>query len=165
MERDIEPGPGTLDTDSVLVRNLRLSDLDAVVKIDERILGRSRRRYFEIKLREALAVGAMKISLAAEDEGVLAGFLLGSLYYGEFGQPEPSAVLDTIGVDPARRDRKIGKALVRQLVMNLRALGIHSVRTEVAWDNFGLLAFLARQDFVPAHRLCLEMDLDRNSRR
>jgi predicted N-acetyltransferase YhbS len=161
MDHDLTAGPGALDTDGILVRALRSEDLDAIVRIDEKVVGRSRRRYYEIKIRDALAPGALRVSLVAEDAGAVAGFLLASLYYGEFGLPEPSAVLDTIAVDPSRRGRRIGKALVRQLVANLRALGISRVRTEVEWDAFDLLAFLAREGFVPAHRLCLDLSLDR----
>ena len=159
MESHLNAEPGVLDTDGILLRTLRADDLDAIVAIDERIVGRTRRRYYELKLRDALVPGALRISLAAECDGALAGFLLASLYYGEFGIPEPSAVLDTIAVAPDRRGKKIGKALVRQLVMNLRALGIERVRTEVDWNQFDLLAFLARQGFRPASRLCLDLSL------
>jgi len=38
------------------------------------------------------------VSLAAEIEGLLVGFLLARVYYGEFGTLEPAAVMDTIGV-------------------------------------------------------------------
>lgn len=150
---------GALDTDAVLVRNLRADDLDAMVRIDRAITGRARRGYYEIKMKEALATGTMRISLAAEEDGRLAGFMLGSLYYGEFGLPEPSAVLDTVAVDPQLRGRRIGKALLRQLVTNLRALGIDKIRTEVAWDQFELMGFLASRGFAPARRLCLDLDL------
>ena len=159
MEPRWEGEPGALDTDAILVRDLRPGDLEAIVRIDERIVGRSRRRFYELKLRDALVPGSLRISLVAEDEGALAGFLLGSLYYGEFGQPEPAAVLDTLAVDPDRRGRKIGKALMRQLVMNLSALGIQRIRTEVDWDQFDLMGFLAREGFVPARRYCLDKDL------
>ncbi len=152
-------GPGALDTDRILVRSLRAGDLDAMVRVDQKIVGRSRRRYLETKLRDALEPGALKISLAAEEDGALAGFLLASLYYGEFGLPEPAAVLDTLAVDPERRGRKFGKALVRQLVTNLRALGIERVRTEVAWDQLELMGFLAHQGFAPSNRFCLDLDL------
>jgi ribosomal protein S18 acetylase RimI-like enzyme len=150
---------GALDTDAVLVRNLRADDLDAMVRIDRAITGHARRGYYEIKMKEALAPGTMRISLAAEEDGRLAGFMLGSLYYGEFGLPEPSAVLDTIAVDPQLRGRRIGKALLRQLVTNLRALGIDKIRTEVEWDQFELMGFLASRGFAPARRLCLDLDL------
>ena len=158
-EPDMGLGPGALDTDGILVRALRPEDLDAMVRVDQKIVGRSRRSYLETKLRDALEPGALKVSLAAEEDGALAGFLLASLYYGEFGILEPAAVLDTIAVDPDRRGRKFGKALVRQLVTNLRALGIERVRTEVSWTQLELTGFLARQGFQLSNRLCLDLDL------
>jgi ribosomal protein S18 acetylase RimI-like enzyme len=159
METDHDTQPGILDIDSILVRSLKPEDLDAIVRIDEKIIGRSRKRFYDLKLKDALVPGALKISLAAEDDGVLAGFLLASLYYGEFGLPEPSAVLDTIGVDPAFRGRKVGKALMHQLLMNLRGLGIERVRTEVEWSQLELMGFLAHEGFAPAGRFCLDLDL------
>lgn len=50
--------------------------------------------------------------------------------------------------------------MMRQLRLNLGALRIASLRTEVAWDDFELLRFFARQGFAPARRLCLERPLD-----
>ena len=152
--------PGVLETDAVLVRELRPADLDAVVRIDAQRAGRTRREYYQGKLEEARAARP-RISLAAELDGRLVGYLLGRLYYGEFGLPEPTAVIDSLGVDPAFAGRHAGRALLRQLRQNLRALSIESIRTEVEWDAHELLAFLARQGFRPAPRLCLELRLDR----
>ena len=49
---------------------------------------------------------------------------------------------------------------MRQLRLNLGALRISTLRTEVAWDDLELLAFLKREGFVPASRLCLECTLN-----
>ena len=68
--------------------------------------------------------------------------------------------MDAVGVDPAWRRRHVGKALLRQLRLNLGALRITSLRTEVSWDDFDLLAFLRNEGFPPAERLCLERPLD-----
>jgi ribosomal protein S18 acetylase RimI-like enzyme len=149
-----------LDTDEVLVRVMRQTDLEAVVAIDAAASGRSRPRYFELLLERALQPAAMQISLVAELEQRVVGFLVGSLYYGEFGVLEPSASLEAIGVHPDFRHRHAGKALMRQLRLNLGALQISTVRTEVAWSDFELLAFLKNQGFAPAARLCLESSWD-----
>ncbi|HXI03440.1 MAG TPA: GNAT family N-acetyltransferase [Candidatus Saccharimonadales bacterium] len=151
--------PGTLDTDDVAVRTLRDEDLDAIVRIDERIGGRSRRKYFEVKLAAALRETGVRISLVAELDGAVAGFLLGSVYYGEFGRPEPAATIDTIGVHPDFRGRKVGKALMRQLEMNMKALGIENLETQVAWNEWDLLRFLETQGFEPAPSICLRRRL------
>jgi ribosomal protein S18 acetylase RimI-like enzyme len=102
----------------------------------------------------------IKISLAAELDGLFAGFLLARVYYGEFGTMEPAAVLDTIGVHPDFRHQGIGTALMRQLRTNLRGLGVPRLQTEVHWDNRDVLAFCHHEGFRPAQRFCLDLDLE-----
>jgi len=158
-QRDELP-PGTLETDAVTVRTLAPGDLDAIVRIDRDWTGRPRRRYLEQKLLEAQRDTGVRISLAAELDGQLAGFLLARLYYGEFGHPEPIAELDTIGVAKASRGRRVGEALLRQLRTNLAGLGIQRIETQVDWEQFELLGFFRRSGFKPAPRLCLELALE-----
>ena len=98
--------------------------------------------------------------LVAELEGRIVGFLIASLYYGEFGVMEPSASLDTLGVHPAYRGRCVGKALLRQLHMNLGALHIATLRTEISWDDADLAAFFKKEGFHPSGRICLECPID-----
>jgi|KBSSwiStaDraftv2_1062776.scaffolds.fasta_scaffold837820_2 ribosomal protein S18 acetylase RimI-like enzyme len=157
------PPPGTLETDAVTVRTLEPRDLDALVRIDQQWTGRTRREYYELKLKESQRDTGVRVSLAAELDGQVAGFLLARVYYGEFGHPEPVAALDTIAAGKAFAGRHVGAALLRQLRMNLRTLGIDRIQTEVDWDQFALLEFFARSGFRPAARLCLELALDRPS--
>ncbi len=153
-------GPGILDTDNALVRLMNEHDLDRVVAIDAAASGRRRPRYFELMLERAVKQAALQVSLAAEVDGRVVGFVIASLYYGEYGVSEPTASLDAIGVDKANRGQHVGKALLRQLRMNLSALRVTTLRTEVSWDNFDLLAFFKKEGFAPARRLCLECTLD-----
>ncbi len=135
-------------------------DLEAVVAIDAAASGRRRPRYFELMLERAVKQAALQVSLAAEVDERVVGFVIASLYYGEYGVSEPTASLDAIGVDKANRGQHVGKALLRQLRMNLSALRVTTLRTEVSWDNFDLLAFFKKEGFAPARRLCLECTLD-----
>jgi ribosomal protein S18 acetylase RimI-like enzyme len=160
MASEPQQQPGTLQTDSVLVRTMRPEDLAAVVAIDTQATGRRRPRYFELMLERAVKHASLQVSLTAELEGQVAGFLIASLYYGEFGLVEPSASIDAIGVAPRFRGQHVGGALMRQLRLNLGALRITTLRTEVAWDDFELLAFFKREGFAPTGRLCLECPLD-----
>ncbi len=152
--------PGTLDTDSISVRIMTERDLDAAVAIDAAATGRRRPRYFELMLERAVKQPALQVSLAAEMDGRVIGFVIASLYYGEYGVTEPTASLDAIGVHPSYRGQHVARALLRQLRMNLSALRVNTLRTEVAWDDFDLLAFFKREGFTPARRVCLERTLD-----
>lgn len=150
---------GNEDTQGVVVRRLVPEDLEAVIRVDEKATGRRREEYFKLKLHQALSDTGVQISLGAELDGNFAGYLLARVYYGEFGSLEPAAVLDTLGVHPDFRRRGIGTALIDQLRTNLFGLGIRTLETEVSWKDTELLAFFSREGFVPAGRLCLDLDL------
>lgn len=147
--------------DEMVVRNLLPDDRDAVVGIDARIMGRRREEFFKLKLRQAYADTGIAISLAAEIESAVVGFLLARVYYGEFGITERVAVMDVLGVHPDFRGRHVGRALVDQLRTNLLALGITTLQTEVPWDSRELIDFFHREGFLLAPRLCLDLDLEK----
>lgn len=158
-ERDFsDPGGDdfeALSRDIVPVRSFQASDIDEIIRIDRRITRRDRTDYFRRKAAEALEESGVRVSVVAESDGQIAGFVMARLDYGAFGRTEPEAVIDTIGVDPAFAHHHVGDALISQLLTNLQALKVESVRTELAWDNFDLLGFLCHAGFVPAQRVVL----------
>lgn len=160
MTNDMDRDDGSLPTDAVTVRDLRESDLAAIVKIDRASTGRPRAEYYESKVKAAVGEKKLRTSLVAELDGNVVGFLLARVWYGEFGHAEPAAVIDSVGVDPKFRGQHVGAALMRQLQMNLRALCVERIETQVDWDQFDLLGFMAKSGFKPAARLCLEKTLD-----
>ena len=87
---------GVLETDAVPVRTMRENDLPSVVAIDAAASGRRRPRYFELMLQRAITQAGLQISLVAEVDNRVVGFVIGSLYYGEYGVVEPSASIDAI---------------------------------------------------------------------
>jgi GNAT superfamily N-acetyltransferase len=144
----------------VVVRRLQPQDIERVIGLDAKIVGRRRDGYLRPKLREALTESGIQVSLVGEVDQHVAGFLLAKVYYGEFGVAEPTAILDTIGVSPDDRGHGVASALLEQLRTNLRGLGIARLGTEVHWDDQRLLSFFHHEGFTPAHRICLECDLD-----
>jgi GNAT superfamily N-acetyltransferase len=158
----IEPAPR--NGECAVVRQLRPQDLDAVIALDAKAVGRRREEYFKLKLKQALSDTGIQISLGAELDGIFVGFLLARVYYGEFGAPEPVAVLDTMDVHPDFRGRGVGSDLIDQLRTNLLGLGIRTLQTEVSWQNPGLLAFFQHEGFQPAPRFCLDLDLAKTRR-
>lgn len=150
--------------DEIVVRALGPGDEEAVIDIDGRIMGRRRTEFLETKLRQAATDTGIAVSLVAELDGVVVGFLLARVYYGEFGVTERVAVLDVLGVHPDFTGRGVGGALVDQLRTNLLGLGIRTLRTEVAWDDFDLIAFFHHERFELAPRLCLDLDLEKTRR-
>ena len=151
-----------LDT-GIVVRSLNRGDCARLVAMDAKITGRTRTAWYEGKLDRALADSDLQISLGAEHEGLVVGAMLASLHYGEFGLPEPVAVLDTVLVDPTFSRQGVASAMYDQLTINLRALRIERIRTEVAWDEHELLGYFAAAGFKPVPRLVLEAELARTS--
>jgi ribosomal protein S18 acetylase RimI-like enzyme len=149
-----------LSRDRIPVRSLRKDDLDGIVALDAKLTGRDRRAYFEAKLREVMSESGVRISLLAEVDGQVAGFIMARVDYGEFGRAESAAVIDTIGVAPAHSHHGVGSALLSQLLANLHVLHVEYVRTRVTWNNFTLLGFLGRNGFAPAQQLVLTKPID-----
>ena len=154
--RPAAPDFGPLARDKIPVRAMKESDLPGIVAIDRRITGRNRSDYFKDRLAEALFESGVRVSLLAERDGLPVGFIMARVDLGEFGRFEPTAVLDTIGVDPDFRGQGVGRALLSQLLVNLSTLRIERVRTEVDWRDRELLGFLDHCGFLPSQELCFD---------
>jgi ribosomal protein S18 acetylase RimI-like enzyme len=142
-----------LARDRAEVRSLERADLEEIVRIDRRIMSRDRSAHIGHLVDEAMHDSAIRVSLAAHQDGSVCGFVMASVDFGDFGRTEPVAVLDTIGVDPGFTGAGIGSALLSQLFVNLEALRVERVATVVERDNFGLLEFFYRAGFGPGQRL------------
>ena len=142
-----------LARDRAEVRSLERADLDDIVRIDRRIMGRDRSAYIGKVVDEALNDTAIRVSLVARQEESATGFIMARVDFGDFGRTEPVAVIDTVGVDPGFTGAGVGSALLSQLFVNLEALRVERVATVVERDNFALLAFFYRAGFGPSQRL------------
>jgi predicted N-acetyltransferase YhbS len=157
LERSLErPVDDEGESDAFPVRSMAEQDLSRIARLDRRVTGRDRSAYLARKAGEALRESAVRVSLVAEEDGQLAGFLMARVDFGEFGRTESTAVLDTIGVDPGLARRGVGTALLTQLLRNLGSLRVERVITEVEWNHLPLLGFLDRTGFVPAQRLAFD---------
>ena len=138
---------------------MNADDLDALIAIDRRTTGADRSAYYRRKQREVLNGSGVRVSLVAELDGHPVGFIMARVDYGEFGHTAPEAVMDTIGVDPGYRGHGVGQALMSQLVANLATLRVENIRTELNWNDTGLIDYLGEMGFVPAQRIVLNCDL------
>jgi len=146
---------------NITIRLMEADDLDAVLAIDEKILGSSRRGYYEMKFERLFRSDEyLPTSLVAEDaDGQLIGFVMGQLYLGEFGIFQEEASLDTIGVDPDSQHRGVGERLVSEFMDHLKELGVQKVNTLVDMSSGKLLRFFEANQFVPSRTVYLERRL------
>ncbi len=164
VERDTAPLDESGDDrdpsrDRVHVRSLDGGDLAEVARIDHSLTGRDRTAYFAAKIQEMLTESGIRVSLVSEEGGVLTGYIMARVDFGEFGKVDPAAVIDTIGVHPAYAGSGIGHALLSQLLLNLSRLKVESVLTQVSPEDFALHRFLHACGFRQAQRLVLSKGL------
>jgi predicted N-acetyltransferase YhbS len=154
LERTMERLPDDETAgDELPVRSMTERDLRAIVRLDRKVTRRDRSAYYQRKLAETLRGSAIRMGLVAEQGGRLTGFLMARVEFGEFGRTDPTAVLDTIAVDPDDRGEGIGRSLLEQLLLNLVGLRAERVVTEADWREIPLLAFLAQTGFTNSQRL------------
>ena len=106
---------------AVAVRSLEPDDLAPLVQIDERLTGTSRKEYWTRRL-DLSALRPPWMSLVAELDGRVVGFLFGWTSESEFGIAGPTGWIDLIGVDPPYRGRGVGQALVERFISAAREL-------------------------------------------
>ncbi|MGO9356471.1 MAG: GNAT family N-acetyltransferase [Xanthobacteraceae bacterium] len=148
-----------LSRDRILVRSLASSDLSSVIGLDRGITGQDRSVYLKRKVNEALRRNGVRLSMLAEIDGTPAGFIMARVDYGEFGEAETEAVLDTLGVDAEFQRQKVGTVLLTQLLSQLSNLRVERVRTVVEWNNATLIAFFDQSGFKPTQNLTFAVSL------
>jgi len=142
----------------VKVRMIRKNDLDGVVTIDKIITGQERREYYQRKLGQAID-NDVNASVVAEVDGKLVGFMMGDVFFGEYGIPDASATIDTIGVHPDFQKHGVASELMDQFLMNMKAANVKKIYTLVNWNDFALEGFFSRHKFQPSKRISLELQL------
>lgn len=143
-----------------IMRVLRKDDLDAIVAIDAMVAKQTRREYYERKVAQLLdQAHNINSSIVCEVDGKVAGFIMGDIYFGEFGIPETSGTIDTIGVHPDFQKHGVASELLDQFMMNMKGVGVSKIYTLVNWDDFALEKFFSRHGFGPSKRINLEYSM------
>jgi ribosomal protein S18 acetylase RimI-like enzyme len=129
------------------IRALTLEDLDSIVEIDRRVLGKPRQDFWKKRI-EMVNTQYPLSCLVAEMEGKVVGFIVGEVRGWEFGVPDTIGWVSTIGVDPSYQHRGIAKKLGEEFVKNLKAIGVTMVYTLVNWNDWDLLKFFRAMGFT-----------------
>ncbi|MCP5365829.1 MAG: GNAT family N-acetyltransferase [Hyphomicrobiales bacterium] len=139
------------------VRPLTADDLEAVVDIDRKHSGQTRRTFYSRRLESALKNPKDFIYVGVCEDDALRGFAMARVLGGEFGQ-ENAASLDAIGVDTDYLARGFGKALMSGLEDVMRQKGIGELHTQIEWTDTAQLRFLDRAGFLHSSSIVLERD-------
>jgi len=143
----------------VSVRPVESSDVGAIMRIDEKLSGHTRKEYWQRRL-DVAAVRPPWMSLVAETDGRLAGFLFGWVSECEFGIARPVGWVDLIGVDPPYRGRGVGHALVDRFVSSGRELrAIEKVATLIDLGQADVREFFVHLGFHHGPMIQMERDV------
>lgn len=143
---------------SPVVRKMVPSDLDQIVAIDTKVLGKPRRDYWEMKL-ELVKTRSKVGSLVAELDGRVVGFIIGDASRWQYGVPENIGWIDTIGVDPDYQRQGVAKILFQEMTRNLKQVGVNTIYTFVKKRDWKLLKFFDDLGFQPGDMTSLELDI------
>ena len=138
------------------IRQMQASDLDQIVAIDVKVLGKPRPEYWEMKL-ELVTNRSQMAGLVAELEDKVVGFIIGGASRWEYGMPENIGWVDTIGVDPAYQRQGIAKTLFARLGADLKQVGVDAMYTFVKRRDWRLLKFFHNMGFAEGDMISLEM--------
>ena len=129
------------------IRPMTIEDLDAIVEIDRKVLGKARPDYWR-KKSELPNIKNPLSFLVAELEGKVIGFIVGEVSGWEFGIPDTIGWISTIGVDPEYKNRGVARGLSQEYIKNLKAIGVTIVYTLVNWNDWDLLKFFRTMGFT-----------------
>ncbi len=141
----------------VNIRVMKYRDLEDIIDIDTKVLGRSRPDYWQMKVE--LAERSSMASLVAEMDGKVVGFVLGDASGWEYGVPETVGWIDTIGVLPEYQKKGIAGMLIREMMANLKKVGVKKIYTLVEWRSWDLLKFFSSLGFQKGDMINLELDI------
>ncbi len=142
-----------------ILRSLSELDLDDVIGLVERTTGHYQPDLWEDRVTYYLRRDP-EISLVAEQDGRLIGFVLADVRRGEFGLEQPSGWIEVLGVDPERSGSGVGRALIEELLARFRKRGISSVRTLVDQSMPELEGFFRKLGFCEdsLRPFCLQLN-------
>lgn len=136
-----------MSRETVSVRPVEPSDLAAIMRIDEKLSGQTRKESW----RQRLEIAALRppwMSLVAETDGRLVGFLFGWVGGSEFGIARPTGWVDLVGVDPPYRGRGVARALLRRFEDSGRELrAIERLATLIDLSQADVREFFTRAGF------------------
>ncbi|RLB10255.1 MAG: GNAT family N-acetyltransferase [Deltaproteobacteria bacterium] len=137
------------------IRKMNLEDAKELERIQSLITKSSSKTDFRKIIQQQLNRDK-DVSLVAEINGKVVGYMISYLIYAGFGI-DKSAWIATFGIDPKFMGQGIGKKLAQETFKIYKKLGIKNIYTSVKWDSVDLLSFFKtlgfdRSEFINLHK-------------
>lgn len=139
---------------SITVRRMHAQDTDAVLQINEKIIGRPHEAQWESRMIDSLTRNPLGC-LVAESDGKIVGFILGDIRGWEFAIPK-SGWIEIVGVDPEYQGRGVARDLIEKLCIYFRNQNVDRIMTMVNWNDADLVGFFRARGFERSEFIVLE---------
>jgi GNAT superfamily N-acetyltransferase len=155
----------------VKIRPLDLENIKDIVRIEKRIeerlgiINEERIEYLREATRYNIERSDPMMSLGAELEGNIVGFIIGEIRIWEFGIGEKTGWIRILGVDPDFQRRGIGRKLGEALLEHFERRGIQRVRTMAEWYTGDLISFFRSLGFNMLNMIPLEKELNKKEKK
>ena len=150
----------------VKIRPLSLDNIKDIVRIEKRIeeklgiINEERMEYLKEATRYNIERSDPMMSLGAELDENIVGFIIGEIRIWEFGIGEKTGWIRILGVDPDFQRRGIGRKLGEALLEHFERRGIKRVRTMAEWYTGDLISFFKSLGFNMLNMIPLEKELN-----
>ena len=150
----------------VKIRPLSLDNIKDIVRIEKRIEGKlgiineERMEYLKEATRYNIERSDPMMSLGAELDENIVGFIIGEIRIWEFGIGEKTGWIRILGVDPDFQRRGIGRKLGEALLEHFERRGIKRVRTMAEWYTGDLISFFKSLGFNMLNMIPLEKEFN-----
>ncbi|WP_455141121.1 GNAT family N-acetyltransferase [Candidatus Hodarchaeum mangrovi] len=124
--------------DVIKIRKMKESDIDPIIQMDKRITGVFRPTMWKSEIKHYLKNNS--ISLVAEIQGQVVGFMIGTVHPWLFGI-ENGGWIEILGVHPDHTAKGVGKKLGNKLFTEFKSQNVKIVYTCVEWTSSDLLEF------------------------
>jgi len=150
----------------VKIQPLSLDNIKDIVRIEKRIEGKlgiineERMEYLKEATRYNIERSDPMMSLGAELDENIVGFIIGEIRIWEFGIGEKTGWIRILGVDPDFQRLGIGRKLGEALLEHFERRGIKRVRTMAEWYTGDLISFFKSLGFNMLNMIPLEKELN-----
>lgn len=155
----------------VKIRPLSLDNIKDIVRIEKRIEGKlgiineERMEYLKEATRYNIERSDPMMSLGAELDENIVGFIIGEIRIWEFGIGEKTGWIRILGVDPDFQRRGIGRKLGEALLEHFERRGIKRVRTMAEWYTGDLISFFKSLGFNMLNMIPLEKEMNKKEKK
>lgn len=130
----------------VNIREIVSEDAESIQKISIAISEDDAEVNFEKFIKQQIADGTGTLSLVAEVDGDIIGYMISTTLYAGFGVKKSGWIM-AIGVHPDHMGQGIGLELANKTCELYKAKGIKHIYSSVLWDSTDVLSFFKKLGF------------------